>query len=92
MHECPDYANTGKCDNKRCPLPHIDRAGQIRKLASTNKTDAEGASDEDISSEEETYDQIDSDDVDSDDYDEPEMIISKPDTAEVSEQKDFIQF
>ncbi|KAE9961923.1 hypothetical protein BLS_001122 [Venturia inaequalis] len=31
--ECPDYANIGRCDDKKCRLPHIDRAGQLRRLA-----------------------------------------------------------
>ena len=31
VRECPDYANTGICGKKRCHLPHVDRAGQIRK-------------------------------------------------------------
>lgn len=31
--ECPDYANLGRCDNNKCRLPHIDRAGQLRRLA-----------------------------------------------------------
>jgi hypothetical protein len=31
--ECPDYANTGNCSNKKCRLPHVDRAGQLRKIA-----------------------------------------------------------
>ena len=33
MHKYPDYANSGFCHKKRCKLPHIDRAGQIRKAA-----------------------------------------------------------
>ncbi|KAF2432877.1 hypothetical protein EJ08DRAFT_100060 [Tothia fuscella] len=31
--ECPDYANTGSCKRKECRLPHVDRAGQLRKIA-----------------------------------------------------------
>ncbi|WEW59322.1 hypothetical protein PRK78_004791 [Emydomyces testavorans] len=101
VNECPDYANTGKCGKLKCPLPHIDRAGQIRKLAA-NKTGNDNnmgsteEDEEDISSEEEAYDEIDSDDVDSDELDdnEPELII--PDThageEEVTKQHDFIRF
>ncbi|KMP06953.1 zinc finger domain-containing protein [Coccidioides immitis RMSCC 2394] len=81
--ECPDYANMGKCAKQKCPLPHIDRAGQIRKLAAnkadnnTHATENPGEYADDVSSEEEAYDEIDSDDVDSDelDDDEPEVII-----------------
>lgn len=97
VHECPDYANTGQCCYKKCTLPHIDRAGQIRKLA-TNKagndqSNGEGQEDEsDLSSEEEEYDEIDSDDVDSDDMDEPEEILQGLDSADIAQQQDFIRF
>jgi hypothetical protein len=90
VHECPDYANTGVCHKKRCQLPHVDRAGQIRKAAAA----AAKAGDEDesdASSEEETYDAIDSDDVDSDGFDDsPEELIEGVDSGELSQQKDFI--
>ncbi|MCJ1312865.1 hypothetical protein MMC25_006541 [Agyrium rufum] len=33
VHECPDYSNTGLCKRKKCSLPHVDRAGQIRRQA-----------------------------------------------------------
>ncbi|EME89224.1 uncharacterized protein MYCFIDRAFT_23661, partial [Pseudocercospora fijiensis CIRAD86] len=36
VFECPDYANAGHCANikkGKCPLPHIDRAGTLRKAA-----------------------------------------------------------
>ncbi|PGH26794.1 hypothetical protein AJ80_01560 [Polytolypa hystricis UAMH7299] len=105
VHECPDYANTGTCDNKKCQLPHVDRAGQIRKIAANkaetsdsdniNKEGAEEDDEEDdVSSEEEAYEEIDSDDVDSDDLeDEPEMMITDDmDTAEILQQQDFVHF
>lgn len=98
VHECPDYANTGTCSKKRCRLPHVDRAGQIRKIAA-NKA---GSPDEDadLSSEQEEYDEIDSDDVNSDDEDEEEddddsdteIIIGGVDSGEVAEQRDFVRF
>lgn len=90
VHECPDYANTGVCHKKRCKLPHVDRAGQIRKAAAAanaNKLQITDESD-DPSSEEEDYDAIDSEDVDSDESDE-EMIEGE-DTGETSAQQDFI--
>lgn len=31
VHECPAYANTGVCPDKKCRLPHPDSAGQIRQ-------------------------------------------------------------
>ncbi|KAL1960961.1 hypothetical protein VTO42DRAFT_4849 [Malbranchea cinnamomea] len=99
VHECPDYANTGHCGNKKCQLPHIDRAGQIRKLAAdqtgTEEQPEDGNDDdnedEDLSSEEE-YDEIDSDDVDSDDLDEPEEIVKGTDNSDITQQQDFIRF
>jgi hypothetical protein len=33
VFECPDYANLGRCSNKKCRLPHVDRADHLRKLA-----------------------------------------------------------
>ncbi|RDK44337.1 hypothetical protein M752DRAFT_274699 [Aspergillus phoenicis ATCC 13157] len=93
VHECPDYANEGVCNKKRCRLPHVDRAGQIRKNAAS-KTDATAQAEEsDASSEEEEYDEIDTDDVDSDDLDEdePQLIAAESDTGEVSQQQDYIR-
>ena len=100
VHECPDYANTGKCNNKRCQLPHIDRAGQIRNREANTTGSAdnnhsteeeEEEEDEDVSSEEE-YDEIDSDDVDSDELDETEEFIQGSDHDEIQQQQDFIPF
>lgn len=95
VHECPDYANSGVCHKKRCKLPHVDRAGQIRKAAAAaaNKADqADREDDSDPSSEEEDYDEIDSDDVDSDEFDDPEELIGGVDSGEMSQQQDFIGF
>ncbi|OJJ46125.1 hypothetical protein ASPZODRAFT_67506 [Penicilliopsis zonata CBS 506.65] len=94
VHECPDYANTGSCNKKRCPLPHVDRAGQIRKMAAANKADSpDNDEDEDDLSSEEEYDEIDSDDVDSDELDdEPEELIAGADSGEISQQRDFVRF
>ncbi|KAI9769643.1 MAG: hypothetical protein M1840_003880 [Geoglossum simile] len=81
-----DYGNTGACNNKHCKLPHVDRAGQIRKTTASNAgglvlegapdgkeavtTAATTTEESDISSEEGDYDEIDSDGVDSDGLDE----------------------
>ncbi|OJD13238.1 hypothetical protein AJ78_06293 [Emergomyces pasteurianus Ep9510] len=96
VHECPDYANTGTCGNRKCQLPHVDRAGQIRKIAASKAetTDnRDSADDDDISSEEEAYDEIDSDDVDSDDLDDDPVIITEGvDTGEIRQQQDFVRF
>ncbi|OQE26439.1 hypothetical protein PENSTE_c005G02662 [Penicillium steckii] len=94
VHECPDYANTGVCHKKRCKLPHVDRAGQIRKAAAAAASKAEavdGMDESDPSSEEEDYDAIDSDDVDSDEDDyEAEFIAGGVDSGETTTQQDFI--
>lgn len=91
VHECPDYANTGVCNKKRCRLPHVDRAGQIRKKTAT-KAGSPDENESDASSEEEEYDQIDSDDVDSDELDEEPEFIGGAESGELSQQQDFVQF
>ena len=103
VYECPDYANTGVCKKKKCTLPHVDRAGRLRKATAASKSetttppDGEDA-EEDVSSEEEEYDEIDSDDVDSDelesDEDEPmvEFVEGGTDDQELSGQQDFVHF
>ncbi|KAL4943790.1 hypothetical protein BDV06DRAFT_188940 [Aspergillus oleicola] len=88
VHECPDYANTGVCKKKHCRLPHVDRAGQIRKNAP--KEDDEGEGESDASSEEEEYDEIGSDDVDSDYLSDEGELIEGEETGEISQQQDFI--
>lgn len=95
VHECPDYANSGVCHKKRCKLPHVDRAGQIRKAnAAANRVEPANPEDEsDASSEEEEYHAIDSDDVDSDEFDDqPAELIEGVDSGEMSQQQDFIRF
>ena len=102
VHECPSYANTGICNNKKCRLPHVDRAGQIRKYAANTTDDPSQAlnnkspgaeEDSDISSEEEDYDGIGSDDVDSDGL-EDNFMQSSADAGNhaLSQQQDFVHF
>ncbi|KAL1976528.1 hypothetical protein VTN31DRAFT_2810 [Thermomyces dupontii] len=97
IYECPDYANTGVCKKNKCTLPHVDRAGQIRKNAANRAETTATEEDEDVSSEDED-DAIDSDDVDSDELDEDdneptEIIVDggSPD-VELSGQQDFVRF
>lgn len=86
VHECPDYANTGTCGRKRCRLPHVDRAGQIRKNAANHgDADEEEEEEEDASSENE---EIDSDDVDSD----AESEFIEGGEGGLSQQEDFVRF
>jgi hypothetical protein len=90
LRECPDYTNDGRCRNRNCALPHVDRASQMRKRLA-NKTDDIMDVDDDQDSEERLYDGIDSEDVDSDDLDEPPEQVFGVDTAELTEQ-DFVGF
>ena len=95
VFECPDYANAGVCNNKKCRLPHVDRAGQIRKIAAhatvESKEPQNGSMedhDSDVSSEGE---EIDSDDIDSEGLAE-ELLdgAEQPDNIAVSTQQDYI--
>ena len=43
VHECPAYANTGVCNDKKCRLPHPDSAGQIRQHQNTSSTTTKSA-------------------------------------------------
>ena len=97
VHECPKYSNTGACDNVKCGLPHVDRAGQIRKHT-TDKTDAVlsasrsgGAEAEDVSSDDRDYDTSDHADVDSDVLEEPESVTAH-EYGGLSPQQDFVRF
>ncbi|KAN0084781.1 hypothetical protein V8E54_001248 [Elaphomyces granulatus] len=94
-YECPDYANGGICNKNKCTLPHVDRAGQIRKNAANKAgTPTPDEDKDDVSSEGEEYDEIDSDDVDSDGLgDDPvELIGSGVDSGELAGQQDFVHF
>ena len=95
VHECPDYANTGVCRKPKCHLPHVDRAGQIRKHAANNTDSATGSNEEDDSDivSDDDYDEIDSDDVDSDGLEEDLMQLSDDTPSHApSQQQDFVQF
>lgn len=97
VHECPNYANTGNCRDKKCRLPHVDRAGQIRKRAANaagtiNPAVPSTESEHDLTSEEEEFDAIDSEDVDSDGLEGYMMDISDDhDAQSLSQQQDYIQ-
>ncbi|KZW00051.1 hypothetical protein EXIGLDRAFT_831119 [Exidia glandulosa HHB12029] len=32
IHECPDFAETGRCANRQCKLPHVIRANRTRAV------------------------------------------------------------
>lgn len=90
--ECPDYANTGVCRDKKCRLPHVDRAGNLRKAAAARKAanNSDDNESSDLSSDEDDFEEIDSDD-----YDSGEDIVmtgSGDNGHELSQQQDFISF
>jgi hypothetical protein len=89
LRECPDYNSATGCRIEHCPLPHVDRASQMRRKGA-NKT---GTSDvmnvDDISSNDAASNGNETDDVDSEDIDEPEQIFGYH-THELSQQQDFI--
>ena len=100
VHECPDYANTGTCRKKKCDLPHVDRAGQIRKHAAqsvdagaaVDNVKSSDANDSDLSSDEDDYANTDGDDVDSDDLEDETFIgVNDRGHQELAQQNDFVQ-
>lgn len=101
VHECPDYANTGTCRKKNCGLPHVDRAGQIRRQAAqfTSASDTDNslrpmeANQSDISSEEDNGAETDGEDVDSDDLaDDLFEGVDVLGRQALAEQHDFVGF
>ena len=96
IFECPDYANTGVCNHKKCRLPHVDRAGQLRKMMAGDAPSDESRplginpdmDDNDVSSGEEA----DSDDFDSDGLAEEFMGSSGESNFGIFGQQDYIQF
>ncbi|KAF2226633.1 hypothetical protein BDZ85DRAFT_256502 [Elsinoe ampelina] len=92
VNECPDYTNTGVCRNKKCRLPHIDRAGTLRKAAAAKAAKGEDEVAFDVSSDEEDYDEIDSDDADSEEIEDDVVMSGNGDGHELSQQQDFIPF
>jgi hypothetical protein len=90
VFECPDYAARGACQRQSCRMPHVDRAGQIRKQTSDSQyatTASSSMEDSDLSSGED--EDIDSD-VDSEtfDYDFAKS-MDDPDSG-LSLQHDFV--
>ncbi|KND94768.1 Zinc finger CCCH domain-containing protein [Tolypocladium ophioglossoides CBS 100239] len=79
VFECPDFSNTGSCNNKGCKLLHRERASVLRTNA---KADEEM---EDVSSGDEP---ADSDDVDSDEV--VDFIDADSDDSDFEKDMDFI--
>ncbi len=87
------------CRDKKCRLPHVDRAGQIRRNAANlepngDKGEPTAINEEessDVSSEEEDYDETGSD-VDSDGMDEePVQVLGYTDKQDLAHQRDYIR-
>ncbi|KAL9037328.1 MAG: hypothetical protein Q9180_003782, partial [Flavoplaca navasiana] len=86
------------CRKKKCDLPHVDRAGQIRKHAAqsvdagvaADNLKSSNANDSDLSSEEDDYADTDGDDVDSDDLEDEILVgVNDPGHQELAQQNDF---
>jgi len=93
--ECPNYSNHGHCNDQQkgsCSLPHIDRAGNLRKAAKRQgKTGSED--DSDMSSDEELGSDQDMADADSDVAEDDIAAMDASDkTHALSQQHDFIAF
>lgn len=96
VFECPDYASTGKCHNKKCRLRHVDRAGQIRQHAPKSEAkdlERPAVDESDLSSEEDDISEADSEDVDSDGLEGFTTLIPNITESNIlGEQEDFVQF
>jgi len=80
VFECPDFANTGHCPNKGCRLPHVERAGQLRKRAGVANGSPNDTSDEN------TDVQEDPDDPESDD-----AVGESESNSAFTQQQDYIR-
>ncbi|KAI4266823.1 MAG: hypothetical protein L6R38_008527 [Xanthoria sp. 2 TBL-2021] len=94
---CKSFTKTGSCRKRKCDLPHVDRAGQIRKHAAKSAdagstAETSNANDSDLSSDEDDLADTDGDDIDSDDRDD-EIVVGVNDTGhqELAQQDDFVQ-
>lgn len=92
VFECPDYANKGTCRNEKCRLPHVDRAGQIRKATAAAAKDTDDES-PDPSSEDDDLGEVDENDIDSDGIEDLTMLDHGSSSGhELSQQQDFVGF
>ncbi|KAF7191219.1 Zinc finger CCCH domain-containing protein [Pseudocercospora fuligena] len=95
VFECPDYANSGHCANVgkgKCPLPHIDRAGILRKAAQ-RQAKTSSPEESDISSGEEETAEASKDTMDSDSDSSVDIMMGLDDGShELSQQRDYVAF
>jgi hypothetical protein len=100
VFECPDYANTGRCSNNKCRLQHIDRAGQLRRIAGVQNVPAASVESPSTSNSSDKDDEAGEDvDDDSDDADDGEIILpgsadNQPNlgVSAFSQQEDYVRF
>ena len=84
------------CRKSKCHLPHVDRAGQIRKHTANTTDPANGSADDDSSDlvSDDEYDEIDSDDVDSEGLDDDSMNNRNDAASQIShslsQQQDYV--
>ncbi|KXS95147.1 hypothetical protein AC578_5111 [Pseudocercospora eumusae] len=95
IFECPDYANNGHCANfekGKCPLPHIDRAGILRKAAQ-RQAKTSSPEESDISSDEEETAEASKDAMESDSDSSVDIMMGLDDAShELSQQRDYVAF
>lgn len=95
VFECPDYANDGHCANVekgKCPLPHIDRAGILRKAAQ-RQAKISSPEESDISSDEEDTAEASKGAMDSDSDSSVDIMMGLDDGShELSQQRDYVAF
>lgn len=98
IHECPNWSNVGICHDRKCRLPHIDRAGQLRKQTanflenqrSNHETNKLENGIDDISSDEDTNNGSESEDVDSDGIEDGIKLQPQKGDQSSFQQDDFI--
>jgi hypothetical protein len=97
VHMCPDFDQNGECSNKKCKLPHIERAGRRRAAAAAERAKTEltmavgFASSEDEDEDEDDIASLNSDDVDSDILSDVDIVRSNSNDND-SLMEDFIKF
>ncbi|KXT09379.1 hypothetical protein AC579_6425 [Pseudocercospora musae] len=95
VFECPDYANNGHCANVekgKCPLPHVDRAGMLRKAAQ-RQAKTSSPEESDVSSDEEETAEASKDAMDSDSDSSVDIMMGLGDGShELSQQRDYVAF
>ncbi|EJD47943.1 hypothetical protein AURDEDRAFT_113216 [Auricularia subglabra TFB-10046 SS5] len=43
IRECPDFAESGRCANRQCKLPHVIRANRTRQVAPSSSSDSKAS-------------------------------------------------